>query len=89
MSSLYLPPSNAQVSNPGPGDRIHLVIDVAESPREQVPLPPGTICDYLGSQLQCRGPTGAAIPVGAYVAAQQTAEELVNTLEATLAGQRV
>jgi hypothetical protein len=25
-----------QVSNDGPGDRIHLVIDVAESPRDQV-----------------------------------------------------
>ncbi|KAI8468367.1 MAG: hypothetical protein J3K34DRAFT_459917 [Monoraphidium minutum] len=35
-----------RVSNLGPSDRVHLVVDVAEVPRQRAPLAAGTVCDY-------------------------------------------
>jgi hypothetical protein len=35
-----------KVSNGGATDRVHLVVDIAESPRNRVALSPGDTCDY-------------------------------------------
>jgi hypothetical protein len=43
-----------KVSNPGPGVRVHLVIDVFEEPKTPTRLPPGSVCEYGSSGLLIR-----------------------------------
>ena len=44
-----------------PQPRIHLVVDVAESPRQVQQLAPGQLCQYThGGQLDCARLEGAA-----------------------------
>lgn len=35
-----------KVANPGPGPRVHLVIDVFEQPKARTTVPPGSVCEY-------------------------------------------
>eukprot|EP00775_Hariotina_reticulata_P013388 gene13388-13515_t len=43
-----------KVANPGPGVRVHLVIDVFEEPKTRTQLPPGSVCEYGSSALLMR-----------------------------------
>ena len=33
--------------------RIHLIVDVAETPRQQQQLRPGEVCNYQGAKIAC------------------------------------
>lgn len=35
--------------------RIQLVVDVAESPRSPIDLPPGADCQYVHATIKCKG----------------------------------
>lgn len=41
------------VNNNGTSPRVHLVIDVAELPRERIKLKPGQVCWYNGGSISC------------------------------------
>ena len=41
------------VVNSSDQDRIHLVVDVAETPRERTPLQVGQLCGYKGGNIVC------------------------------------
>ncbi|GBF90355.1 green algal specific Aspartyl Asparaginyl beta-hydroxylase [Raphidocelis subcapitata] len=52
-----------KVSNTGTTDRVHLVVDVAETPRERVKLQPGSTCQYdVNKGLFC-GTAPGEVPV--------------------------
>lgn len=42
------------VKNDGLEDRVHMVVDVAESPRDRLPLQVGQICQYVGGSIKCQ-----------------------------------
>ena len=41
------------VENKSDQDRIHLVVDVAETLRERTPLHVGQVCEYKGGNIVC------------------------------------
>jgi hypothetical protein len=69
-----------RVSNTGATDRVHVVVDIAESPRQRVTLSPGSVCHYdVNKGLFCglpgadgaaaaapQPPQGAPVPVPAH-----------------------
>ena len=41
------------VKNNGEEPRVHMVVDVAESPRTRIPLSKGQLCTYKGGKIEC------------------------------------
>lgn len=56
------------VRNGGDAPRIHLIIDVAETPRTPRQLRVGEVCSYSGATVVCPQAAGAAAGAAAAVA---------------------
>ena len=54
-----------RVANRGDTERVHLVIDVSEEPRERVALAPGSVCSYSPAGMECVGTQAPAGPAAA------------------------
>ncbi|KAF8065849.1 hypothetical protein HT031_002909 [Scenedesmus sp. PABB004] len=70
-----------RVANPGPGNRVHLVLDVFEAPRTRTRLPPGASCGY-GARLNA---TEQLARLHARAAAGAGEAELAGEVQALLA----
>lgn len=71
-----------QVRNAGPGDRVHVIIDVSEQPHQRTSLLAGSQCDYQKLSMTCVGPDGTSVvshtPAPVQLAVAGAAQDVVS-----------